>query len=65
MSRALMWIACLTPLCLTGCGGTGLVVSSVCSWDKPIYLSTEDDLSPETKRAVLAHDEAWRKVCQQ
>lgn len=63
MPRALTLIVCLTPLWLTSCSGTGLVVSSVCAWDKPIYLNTEDQLSPETQRAVLTHDEAWQKVC--
>lgn len=41
------------------------VIDTACNWVKPIMLlrSEVDSLSEETKRQILAHNEALLKVC--
>jgi len=34
-----------------------------CGWEKPISVAEEDRLTTATKRALLAHNEAWSEFC--
>jgi hypothetical protein len=34
-----------------------------CEWVKPISLAEADRLTTATKRALLAHKEAWAEFC--
>ena len=34
-----------------------------CEWIRPIILDEDDRLTTETKRALLAHNEAWSEFC--
>jgi hypothetical protein len=34
-----------------------------CEWVKPISVAEEDRLTTATKRALLAHNEAWSEFC--
>ena len=34
-----------------------------CGWVRPIILAEEDRLTTATKRALLAHNEAWTEFC--
>ncbi|URA06929.1 putative Rz1 protein [Xanthomonas phage Pfeifenkraut] len=41
-----------------------VVVDTACKWVVPIYISkSQDNLSPETARQILAHNEAWKRNC--
>lgn len=52
---------------MSGCAKSGdvLTVDTACNWVKPIYLTDADimTLDPQTKRAILIHNESWFKVC--
>ena len=49
---------------LTGCGGSGSVKDlNGCDWVVPIYVGEADDLSPETARDILTHNELWERLC--
>jgi hypothetical protein len=34
-----------------------------CDVSNPIYLSRHDELTPETKRQILAHDKTGETIC--
>ena len=34
-----------------------------CEWVKPIIVAEDDRLTTATKRALLAHNEAWSEFC--
>lgn len=61
-----MWSSALARslmlLSLTTCESTGRGTSG-CLWVKPIYVSTDDVLTPATARAILEHDETWAAEC--
>ena len=42
------------------------VIDTACDWVKPIYLTDHDIdvMDMQTKRAVLAHNNAWQMICQ-
>ena len=45
---------------------SGCVISgqgSYCSIAKPIYVSPDDILTPQTKRAIVNHSDKWLCVC--
>lgn len=53
-------------LLLTACAGTGRVTEVVdagCYWTAPIYVSQADDLTDDTARQILAHNETWARRC--
>ncbi|WP_320726067.1 hypothetical protein [Enterobacter ludwigii] len=43
-----------------------MVVDTACDWVKPIYLTDHDinDLDRQTKKDILALNEAWQANCQ-
>jgi hypothetical protein len=54
-------IACLMAALLTSCATNGRVE---CSAFRPIYVSKSDQFSDATARQILAHNEAWKSLCQ-
>lgn len=38
-------------------------VSGFCDYAEPIYYSREDNLTPETKRQIVRHDEVGELLC--
>lgn len=52
----------LTAALTAGCA-TNPVFKDDCDWVKPILPSRADVLTPETKRQILAHNEAGEKLC--
>jgi len=45
-----------------GCVSTGAPAAG-CEWVRPIITSDGDVLTTATKRALLAHNEAWQEFC--
>ena len=43
-------------------GGPG-APSSGCEWTRPVILDPADELTDDTARQILAHNEAWRRIC--
>jgi hypothetical protein len=54
--------ACLTVLLLTGCATSGRAIS-YCDITGPVYISKKDQLTDETARQILLHNETWSRVC--
>ena len=50
------------PLLLTGCGTNGTVTGD-CAWAEPIYIGDADDLTDETARQILAHNQTGAEIC--
>lgn len=53
-------------LLLTACAATGPeieVIDAGCYWTAPIYVSQADDLTDDTARQILAHNETWARRC--
>lgn len=48
---------------LSGCGTSGPVTEGYCSLVGPIFVGDLDDLTDETARQILAHNETWERVC--
>ena len=55
-------IVCLTAALLTGCASTGRV-TNFCDLAAPVYISKQDQLTDETARQILTHNEIWQRVC--
>jgi hypothetical protein len=56
--------ASLTALLLGSCGTSGPAISAGgCEWAKPVFVSRQDVLTDGTARQILAHNEAWERVC--
>jgi hypothetical protein len=55
-------IACLMAALLTSCALSG--EGTECSAFRPIYVSKADQFSDATARQILAHNEAWKSLCQ-
>lgn len=55
----------LISSCQTNGPADPVVVDTACNWVVPIYLTKNDInvLDPQTKRAILAHDEKWEVNC--
>ena len=56
----------MTCLLLTACAsrGPGIeVVDAGCWWVEPIYVSKDDQLTDETAKQILAHNETWLRRC--
>ena len=60
-STKLLMIA-LTAALTAGCA-TDPAFRDDCDWAKPIQPSKADVLTPDTKRQILAHNQAGAKLC--
>jgi len=47
---------------VSGCEMLGPSKSN-CSWVKPIFIGSEDKLTPSTARSILLHNETWSEIC--
>jgi hypothetical protein len=57
---------CVIAMSVTACAPSPALVQAVdtgCDWARPIYVSDLDQFTDATARAVLAHNEVWRKRC--
>lgn len=52
----------LIGVSISGCA-TNPIFKDDCDWAQPILPSRSDVLTPETKRQILAHNEAGEKLC--
>ena len=52
----LAWLA----VSLAGCG---IKIGTECDWAAPIRPSLADQLTPDTQRQILAHNETGSKLC--
>lgn len=60
-TRAGMLTLCLMVLLTTGCeSGRG---TEFCLISQPIFISRADQMTADTKRAILGHNEAWERLC--
>ena len=51
-------------LALAGCQQPApVVVDTACDWVRPIYVSSQDQLTRATAAAILAHDEKVAANC--
>ena len=57
-----IWTLLMTMTLIVGCANINAPVDG-CGWVKPISVAEEDRLTTATKRALLAHDEAWSEFC--
>ena len=60
----------LAAICVLGLGACDVpppaiirAVDTGCDWARPILVADGDQLTQETARAVLAHNETWQKRC--
>jgi hypothetical protein len=56
-------LVCLLTLCASGCATNGSVIDTSCAWVRPIMVSRDDQLTDETAREILTHNEAWERIC--
>lgn len=52
----------MTVMLCAGCATNG-VENSYCSIAKPIYITQGDELTDDTAREILDHDEVGAKLC--
>jgi hypothetical protein len=52
----------LIGVSIGGCA-TSPIFKDDCDWARPILPSRSDVLTPETKRQILAHNQAGEKLC--
>ena len=57
-----IWILLTMTSLTAGCAAIDAPVAG-CEWIRPIILDEDDRLTNGTKRAVLAHNEAWTEFC--
>ena len=50
-------------LFMSGCVTGGPKTDLGCTWAKPIYLNRADQLTTDTARAILAHNETGAERC--
>lgn len=60
MRKTCALLASLTLL--PGCEIAGLATDP-CATLRPVIVSRSDVLTPETARQILAHNEAWARLC--
>jgi hypothetical protein len=58
MKSTVMWLGLM--ILLTSCAGTG---GEGCDAWRPVLVSDADSLTPETARAILAHNRTGRRLC--
>jgi hypothetical protein len=54
--------ACLMALLLTGCATSGAGIN-YCDLAGPVFISKQDQLTDETARQLLQHNETWKRNC--
>ena len=57
-----IWTLLVTMNLIVGCANINAPVGG-CEWVKPISVAEEDRLTTATRRALLAHNEAWTEFC--
>ena len=57
-----IWTLLMTMNLISACGSINAPADG-CGWVKPISVAEEDRLTTATKRALLAHNEAWTEFC--
>ncbi len=57
-----IWIVSMMLRLTAGCATIDAPVAG-CEWIRPIILDEDDSLTTGTKRALLAHNEAWTEFC--
>ena len=57
-----IWTLLVTMTLIAGCANINAPADG-CGWVKPISVAEEDRLTTATKRALLAHNEAWTEYC--
>jgi len=57
-----IWTLLVTMNLIVGCANINAPADG-CGWVKPISVAEEDRLTTATKRALLAHNEAWSEFC--
>ena len=57
-----IWILLMTTSLISACANINAPADG-CGWVKPISVAEEDRLTTTTKRALLAHNEAWSEFC--
>lgn len=62
LKLAMTLTAFLLLLSATGCAHGGNVTDGCLGW-QPIYVSRDDDLTDETARQILAHNEVGEQRC--
>lgn len=40
-----------------------VIIDTACDWVRPIFISKSDQLTIETARAILGHNETWEAQC--
>ena len=61
-----LWIAAAMMMFVSACGTGGretVATNELCLVSEPIYVSVEDDLTTETARAILRHNEMGAEMC--
>ena len=57
-----IWTLLVTMNLIAGCANINAPADG-CEWVKPISLAEADRPTTATKRALLAHNEAWTEFC--
>ena len=57
-----IWTLLMTMNLIAACGSITSPVAG-CEWIRPISVAEEDKLTTATKRALLAHNDAWSEFC--
>ena len=57
-----IWTLLVTMNLIAACGSINAPPDG-CGWVKPIVVEEADRLTTATKRALLAHNEAWTEFC--
>ena len=63
MRLSVMFAGLLVVTLLTGCASSGPVTESYCNTAGPIYVGQDDQLTDETARQILSHNETWASIC--
>lgn len=53
----------LLVILLSGCVGGNARGLDVCAPWKPLYVTAEDRITPETAREIVAHNEVGERLC--
>jgi hypothetical protein len=58
---AVVWLALATLLLASACSAGS--ATDFCVLAQPIFISRADQLTDETVRQLLAHNETWEAIC--
>lgn len=56
-----MLLIILMIIVISACTRNGS--SEYCAITKPIYFQKDDKLTEKTGKAIIAHNETWKKLC--